>query len=139
MVYRPDSYSARRQERVTRFGLVQLVTVIVGLTVLLVLFKPTATSLVISLALAAVGCWAGLSESRSGRLEMAVPPSGPGAWASRSIFPSAALIGAIVSALIHQQWVVAVADILFFLAGVILGIWIAIMTEKKKPSSLGTR
>lgn len=139
MVYRPDDYSTERQRKLTRFGLFQAAVVIVGLSILLLLFRPTKVTLILSLLLGGVGSWAGFTEARSGRLDAVVPPSNHTAPPFRRLLPALILIGAVLGALLHAQWVVAIGDVLFFFAGVLLGIGVSNATESAKPPDLGPR
>lgn len=137
MVYRPDEHTAERQRRVTRRGYVQAVVTLVGLVILLLLFRPTPVTLVISLALAAVGFWSGFAEARSGRLDVVFPVSTRKPPPFRRLLPFLILLSAEFSALLHTQWVVAVGNLLFFLTGVTLGIVGSIITERKVPTPKG--
>lgn len=137
MVYLPDDHSAERQRRVTQRGYVQAVVTFVGLVILLVLFRPTPVTLVVSLVLAVVGFWSGFADARSGRLDVVFPVSTTKPPAFRRLLPFLILAGAEFSALLHLQWVVAVGNLLFFLTGVTLGIALSIITERKVPTSKG--
>ena len=129
----PDNRT-RRQRQLTTRGLILAAVVIVGLSLLLVLFRPTSFTLALSLLLATVGAYAGFSEARSRRLEM-VPPPSQSAPPFRRLLPGLILIGAVLSAVLHMDWIVAIGDVLFFFAGVLVGIGLSFAMESTKPPS----
>jgi hypothetical protein len=126
MVYMSDATSAERERRAKRIGFFQLAAIAIGLPLLLLLFRPTPTSLAIVLALAVLGARNGFREARSGRLDMAMPPSPSSAPTSFSrFFPGLVMLGVVFGSLLSGQWVGAVAAIVFFFAGVAFGLVLA--------------
>src|SRR6266446_3147213 len=77
MVYIPDEYSARRDRRALRIGVIQVCALIVGLGVLALFTVPTLSALIYSLFLLLLGAWDGYAEAKSGRLNMPVKPCMP--------------------------------------------------------------
>lgn len=123
MVYLPDDHDIERQRRAKRLGVIQLAILAVGLPALLWFFRPTALSLVLSLALLGIGAWNGFAEARSGRLDSSVPPSPQtGPTATRRFFPGLLMLGVVFGSLFAGQFVGAIAALLFFFAGVAGGI-----------------
>lgn len=115
----------RRQKRALRIGIIQVVGLIVGLTIIALFFVPTTSALIYSLILTLIGLWDGYTSAKSGRLDSVDVPREARRSPLRHLAPILIVIGSVFSALIHREWVGAIAYILFFGAGVLLGINLA--------------
>lgn len=122
MVYFPDDYSARRDGRALIIGVVQVCGLVVGLAVLALFTVPTLSALIYSLLLLLLGAWDGYAEAKSGRLTTSVPQTDKIGLPRRRSYLLAVLLGSVLFALIGREWLGAVAYVLFFMAGVLLGI-----------------
>ena len=122
MAYLPDDFSARRDTRALVIGCIQVAAIIVGLSILALFTVPTLSALIYSLLLLVLGVWDGYLEAKSGRLGTTVPLSGKTGLPQRRMYTFAILIGSVIFALIDREWLGALAYVLFFMAGVLLGI-----------------
>jgi hypothetical protein len=122
MVYLPDDNSDRRDRRALVIGVVQVCGLVIGLAFLALFTVPTPAALIYSLFLLLLGAWDGYAEARSGRLNTAMPAAGVSALPRRRSYLLAILLGSVLFALIGREWLGALAYVLFFTAGVLLGI-----------------
>jgi hypothetical protein len=122
MVYLPDDYSARRDRRALTIGVVQICGLVGGLAALALFTVPTLSALIYSLLLLLLGAWDGYAEAKSGRLHTSVPPTNVRGLPRRRSYLLAVLLGSVLFALLGREWLGAVAYVLFFMVGVLLGI-----------------
>lgn len=130
MIQRPDANWLREWRKRMRLGHFQIVVILIGLPLLFLFFRPTPATLAFCLVLSAIGAWSGLREARSGRLDVILPASEERPPSFARLIPILTLIGAVISALLNQAWIGALAYILFFWAGVLVGIVVANLTAR---------
>ena len=131
MIERPDAYWFREWHKRTRLGRLQMVAIIVGLPLFLLFFRPNGAALAICLILSFMGAWSGFTEARSGRLDVILPVPDKSPSSFSRLVPILTIIAAVISALLDRAWIEAVGYVLFFWAGVLLGIVAANLTARK--------
>lgn len=108
--------------RVQRFGLWQIAVILVGMALLALFARPTATVLIISGGLAILAAWTTFDRARSGALD-AIPgidkPPPPGRLMRIS---AVVLPAAILAALFAAEWIGAVTHLLAYGLGALVGI-----------------
>jgi hypothetical protein len=109
----------------------QLIAVVGGLGLLFLLFRPAREALVFDFVLVSLGFWTGFVEARLTPLRRVdSPPTPPLPF--RRMLPALFLAAAVTEALIRLTWVAAIAEVLFFCTGGVLGVSLYSLTPSAK-------